>query len=63
MKSLLRLAVTNVHFKCNKLWYTPSDGLSMVASLAVILRFHVNRQEHIHLVESAVEMAQMRLGK
>ena len=34
MKSLLRLAVTNVHFKCNKMWYTQSDGLAMVASLA-----------------------------
>ena len=37
MKSLLRLAVTNVHFKCNKMWYTRSDGLAMGASLAVIL--------------------------
>ena len=37
MKSLLRLAATNVHFKCNKMWYTQSDGLAMVASLAVIL--------------------------
>ena len=37
MKSLLRLAVNNVHFKCNKLWYTQSDGLAMGASLAVIL--------------------------
>ena len=37
MKSLLRLAVTNIHFKCNKMWYTQSDGLAMGASLAVIL--------------------------
>ena len=37
MKSLLRLAVTNVHFKCNKMWYTQSDGLAMGASLAVLL--------------------------
>ena len=37
MKSLLRLAVTNVHFKCNKIWYTQPDGLAMGASLAVIL--------------------------
>ena len=37
MKSLLRLAVTNFHFKCNKMWYTQSDGLAMGASLAVIL--------------------------
>ena len=37
MKSLLRLAVTNVHFKCKKNWYTQSDGLAMGASLAVIL--------------------------
>ena len=37
MKSLLRLAVTKVHFKCNKMWYTQSDGLAMGASLGVIL--------------------------
>ena len=37
MKSLLSLAATNVHFKCNKMWYTQSDGLAMGASLAVIL--------------------------
>ena len=37
MKSLLRLAVTTVHFKCNKMWYTQSDGLAMSASLAVLL--------------------------
>ena len=37
MKSLLRLAVTNVHFKCNNVWYTQSDGLAMGASLAVVL--------------------------
>ena len=37
MKSLLRLAVTNVHFKFNKIWYTQSHGLAMDASLAVIL--------------------------
>ena len=37
MKSLLKLAVTNVHFKCNGIWYVQSDGLAMGASLAVIL--------------------------
>ena len=37
MKSLLRLAATDVHFKCNKIWYTQSDGLAMGASLAGIL--------------------------
>ena len=37
MKSLFRLAVTNVYFKCFKMWYTQSDGLAMGASLAVIL--------------------------
>ena len=37
MKSLLRLAVTNVHFMCNKMWYNQWDGLAMGASLAVIL--------------------------
>ncbi|XP_075257722.1 uncharacterized protein LOC142349793 [Convolutriloba macropyga] len=35
--SLLRLAVTKVHFKCNKMWYTQSGGSAMGASLAVIL--------------------------
>ena len=33
MKSLLKLAVTNVHFKCNGIWYVQSDGLAMAASL------------------------------
>ena len=37
MKSLLKLAVKNVNFKCNGIWYVQSDGLAMGASLAVIL--------------------------
>ena len=37
MKSLLKPAVTNVHFKCNGIWYVQSDGLAMGASLAVLL--------------------------
>ena len=37
MKSLLKLAVTNVHFKCNGFCYVQSDGLAMGASLAIIL--------------------------
>ena len=37
MKSLLKFAVTNAHFKCNGIWYEQSDGLAMGASLAVIL--------------------------
>ena len=37
MKSLLRLAVTNVHSMCNKMWYTQSNGLAMGALLTVIL--------------------------
>ena len=37
MKSILRPAVTNVHFKCNKMWRTQLNGLAMGASLAVIL--------------------------
>ena len=37
MKSLLKLAVMKVHFKCNGIWYVQSDGLAMGASLAVIL--------------------------
>ena len=37
MKSLVKLAVTNVRFKCNGIWYVQSDGLTMGASLAVIL--------------------------
>ena len=37
MKSLLKLAVTNVRFKCNGIWYVQSEGLAMGASLAVIL--------------------------
>ena len=37
MKSLLRLAVTNVHFKCNKMWCTESVGLAMGASLVAML--------------------------
>ena len=41
MESLLRLAVTKVHFNCNGTLYVQSDGLAMGASLAVIL---ANRQ-------------------
>ena len=37
MKSFLRLAVTNVHFKCNKMFCKQSDGSAIVDSLAVIL--------------------------
>ena len=37
MKRLLELAITNVHFKCNEIWYCQKDGLAMGASLAVIL--------------------------
>ena len=37
MKSLQKLAVTNVHFKCNGIWYAQSEDLAMGASLAVIL--------------------------
>ena len=37
MKKLLNLALSNVHFKCNGLWYVQKDGLAMGASLAVIL--------------------------
>ena len=37
MKSLLKLALTNVHFKCNRIWYVQSDGLAMSASLAITL--------------------------
>ena len=37
MMILFRLAVTNVHYKCSKMWYTHSDGLALGASLAVIL--------------------------
>ena len=37
MKRLLELAVTNVHFKCNESLYCQKDGLSMGASLTVIL--------------------------
>ena len=37
MKSLLGLAVTNAHLKCNEMWYTPSCGIAVGASLAVFL--------------------------
>ena len=33
----MNLAVSNVHFKYNSLWYVQKDGLAMGASLAVIL--------------------------
>ena len=33
MKSLSRPAVTNSRFKFNGIWYVPSDGLAMGASL------------------------------
>ena len=37
MKKLQNLVVSKVHFKCNGLWYVQKDGLTMGASLAVIL--------------------------
>ena len=37
MKRLLKMAVSQVHFKCNETWYVQKDGLAMGASLAVIL--------------------------
>ena len=37
MKTLLRLAVTNVQLKLKGIWCFQSDGLAMGASLAVIL--------------------------
>ena len=37
MKKLLNLALKNVNFKCNGLWYVQKDSLAMGASLAVIL--------------------------
>ena len=37
MKSLLKLAVTNVHFICNGIWYVQSDVVAMGSSLAVLL--------------------------
>ena len=37
MKCLLSLAVTNVRYKCNGIWYVQSDGLPMDAPLDVIL--------------------------
>ena len=37
MKGLLKLKVTNVHFKYNWIWYVQSDSLAMCGSLSVIL--------------------------
>ena len=37
MKHLLKLAITNVHFRCNESWYCQREGFAMGASLAVIL--------------------------
>ena len=37
MKILLNLAVGQAHFKCNDMWYTQKDGLSIGASIAVKL--------------------------
>ena len=37
IKRLLNLAVGQVHFKCNDMWYAQKDGLAVGASLAVIL--------------------------
>ena len=36
-RNILRLAKTNVQYKCKKMWYTQSDGLAMGASPALIL--------------------------
>ena len=35
LKLLLKVAVTNVHFKSNNNWYCQKDGLAMGASLAL----------------------------
>ena len=37
MKTLLKMAVSQVHSKCNETWYVQKDGLAMAASLAIIL--------------------------
>ena len=37
MITLLKEAVTNVHFTCNWIWYEQSDGLGIGPSLAVVL--------------------------
>ena len=37
MKKLPNLAVSEVHFKCNGLWYLQKDGLAMGASLPILL--------------------------
>ena len=37
MTSISRLAITNIHFKCNKLWYNQSDGLLKGVSLTINL--------------------------
>ena len=36
MKRLLKLAVTNAQYKCNKMWITQSDGLAMGASAVIV---------------------------
>ena len=37
MKGLWNIAVSQVHFKCNKTWYDQKDGLAIGAPLVVIL--------------------------
>ena len=37
MQNLFTLAVTNVYFNCNGIWYVQSDGLAMGARLTVKL--------------------------
>ena len=37
MRSLTKIVLRNVQFRCNEIWYVQSDGLAMGGSLAVKL--------------------------
>ena len=56
MKRLLNMAVSQVHFKYNEIWYVQKDGLAMRASLAVILANRRLKQYETTLSRDIPEM-------
>ena len=55
LKTLLKLAVTNVCFKCNDRWFCQVDGVAMGASLAVTLA-NICMKSFEHQIKSMKEI-------
>ena len=56
MKRLLNMAVSQVHFECNEIWFVHKDGLAMGASFAVDLAYIWLKQYAIALSRDIPEM-------